>query len=119
MNNLKERAVQERFNRLEAMRIIDEQSAREALTYVLVTVSHMNQLSTQAETLPTVGAGVQAEEILPTGGILKSLEEWIDRLVDAMTSIVKKLTDAISFSITVGTNVSVTVNFGPFADAPS
>jgi hypothetical protein len=37
---------------------------------------------------------------------------WLDRLVSALKRIVENLSDATSFSISVDSNVSVTVDFG-------
>jgi uncharacterized protein YqcC (DUF446 family) len=37
---------------------------------------------------------------------------WLDRLVSALKRIVENLSDATSFSISVRSNVSVTVDFG-------
>jgi hypothetical protein len=50
----------------------------------------------------------------PVDDILDRLRNWIDRLVGALTKIVEKLATARSFSVSVGSNVSVTVDFGPF-----
>jgi hypothetical protein len=59
---------------------------------------------TQAQAL--MGAGAPADDILA------KLETWLDRLVSALKRIVQNLSDATSFSISVGSNVSVTVGFG-------
>jgi hypothetical protein len=82
-----------------------EQSARDALTYAMMTVRHIKQLSAQA----MIGAGA------PMDDILAKLREWLGRLVTEFTRIVEKLAQATSFSISVGTALSVTVNFGPSA----
>jgi hypothetical protein len=42
---------------LEGMQVSDDQSAREALTHVLVTVTRMNQLVAQAHAQAMMGAG--------------------------------------------------------------
>ncbi|MGH3255718.1 MAG: hypothetical protein ACRDOU_09985 [Streptosporangiaceae bacterium] len=53
-----------------------------------------------------VGAGA------PVDDLLDRLEQWLDRLLGALPRIVDKLGGATSFSISVGTNVSLTVVFG-------
>jgi hypothetical protein len=107
-NDRNVREIGARFDALEEMPITDDQSARDALTHVMVTVSHINQVSAQARAQAMIGAGV------PANGIVEDLEKWIDRLVSALTQIVEKLARAVSFSISVGSTVSVTVDFGPF-----
>ena len=47
--------------------------------------------------------------------VIEKLEDWIKRLVDKLTEIVKQLAKGTSFSISVGTGVSVTVNFAPIS----
>jgi hypothetical protein len=48
-------------------------------------------------------------------GLPERLKEWLEKLYDRLREVVKLLGDAVStFSITVGTNISVTVEFaGP------
>jgi hypothetical protein len=42
----------------------------------------------------------------------QKLEEWIKKLYEILRIIVGKLSHVLSFSVTVGTTISVTVNFG-------
>jgi hypothetical protein len=56
-----------------------------------------------------MGAGAPGDEVL------EKLREWLDRLVSALPQIVEKLAGATAFSISVGANVAVTVDFGPSA----
>jgi len=62
------------------------------------------------------GLGMGAESMIalgnPADAIIKKLHEWIKQLVDTLTEIAKQL--KATFSLTVGTSVSVTINFGPF-----
>jgi hypothetical protein len=53
--------------------------------------------------------------VAPVDAMLDRLRTWLDRLVAALTTIVAKLAGATSFSISVGSMVSVAVQFGPFA----
>ena len=91
------------------MPVSDDQSARDAFTHVTVTVSQINDLSAKARAQAMMGAGAPGNEILD------KLREWLDRLISALTQIVKKLAGATAFSISVGANVAVTVDFSPFA----
>jgi hypothetical protein len=100
--------IEDRFDALENMPINDDQSAREALTHVMLTVSRINQLSSRVQAQAIMGAET------PIDDVLERLRKWVDRLVSALTQIVENLAKAMSFSISVGTNVSVTVDFGPF-----
>jgi hypothetical protein len=52
-----------------------------------------------------MGAGASID------AVLDKLKEWLGRLVTAMTQIVANLASAVSFSVSVSSNVSVTVNF--------
>jgi hypothetical protein len=90
---------------LEGMQIGDDRSAREAFTQVVATVGRISFLSARANAQAMVGPGA------PTGDILGQLGKWLDRLIGVMTRIVAELDGAASFSISVGTNVSVTLEF--------
>jgi hypothetical protein len=100
-------AIDEDLRALHGMPVDSDQSARDALTQAMVTVRRINQLSAQAQAQAMMGAGT------PMDDILAKLREWFDRLVTELTRIVEKLAQATSFSISVGTALSVTVNFGP------
>jgi hypothetical protein len=45
--------------------------------------------------------------------LIKRISDWISKLADKLTAIVEKLANGTSFSISVGTGISVTVNFPP------
>jgi hypothetical protein len=91
---------------LEGLQISDDRSAREAFAQVVATVGRISFLSARASAQAMVGPGA------PTGDILGRLGAWLDRLTGILTRIVGRLDGATSFSISVGTNVSVTVDFG-------
>lgn len=107
-NGQQAQLIERRLGALEKMPIHDDQSARDALAHVMLTVNHISQLSSQAPTEATASLET------PLDDILKKLQKWLDRLVSKLTQIVEKLAKATSFSISAGTGVSVTVNFGPF-----
>jgi hypothetical protein len=102
-------AIEEQLDALQGMPADSDQSARDALMHAMMTVRHISQLSAQAQAQAMIGAGA------PMDDILAKLPEWLDRLVTEFTRIVEKLAQATSFSISVGTALSVTVNFGPSA----
>jgi hypothetical protein len=107
-NDQQVQLIEARLDALDGIPVSDDQSAREAFTHVMVTVSRISQLPAQAQAQAIMGAGA------PVDDILEKLRKWLDRLVSALTRIVENLSDAISFSISVGSNVSVTVDFGRF-----
>ena len=106
-NDQQAHVVEARLDALDHMTIIDDRTARQAFTHVMATVSLINQLSARTRAQAMVGAGA------PVDDLLDRLERWLDRLLGALARIVEKLDGATSFSISVGTNVSVTVVFGP------
>ncbi len=83
----------------------DDATAHQALAYALSAVAGMNQGLTLAEEQSVAVIG-------PVDDIVKKLEDWIKRLVAKLTEIAKQL--KASFSITVGTSVSVAISCGPF-----
>jgi hypothetical protein len=102
--------IEEDLDALQGMPVDSDQSARDALTQAMVTVRRINQLLAQAQAQAMVGAGA------PVDDVLAKLREWVGRLVTEFTRIIEKVAQATSFSISVGTALSVTVHFGPSAD---
>jgi hypothetical protein len=84
----------------------DEATAQQALAYALSAVGGMNQHLTVIEQPRAALPG-------PVDDIVKKLEDWIKRLVAKLTEIAKQLT--ASFSIAVGTSISVSISCGPFS----
>jgi hypothetical protein len=106
-NDQQVRAIEVRLDALEGMTIRDDLSAREAFTHAMVTVSRINQLSSRTQAQAIMGAATHVDDID------EKLRVWLDRLVRVMRRIVAKLTGATGFSVSVGTAVSFTVDFGP------
>jgi hypothetical protein len=104
-NDQQAQVIEDRLDALENMMISDDQSAREALTHLMVTVNRINQLSARTQAQALMGAGV------PVDDVLEKLRHWLDRLLGALKRIVEKLAGATSFSISASANVSVTVDF--------
>ena len=77
---------------------------------MLVTVTRMNQLVARAHAQAVMGAGAPADVFGKLGG-------WLDRLVGAMPRIAGKLAGARSFSVSAGSNLSVSVDLYPPARA--
>jgi hypothetical protein len=95
--------IDDRFLVFDDMRVSDDPSARQALLDVMALVAEVNQAGRRGDGVPEVDLGDP----------IKRLKKWLDRLVDKLTEIVEKLIGAVSFSISVGTGISVTVTFGP------
>lgn len=105
--------VESRLNRLANMPVTDEESARGALAEVMATVDQINRRDASVHTRRDVESVLGLHDAM-LDGIIEKLEKWIDQLVAKLTEIVKVLAGASSFSISIGTCLSVTVNFGPF-----
>jgi hypothetical protein len=97
--------IELRLDTLDDMPVTDDESARAAFAHLTTTVSRVNHLSAQVQAQAMMGAGA------PLDAILTKLSQWLDRLVTAMGRIVANLASATSFSVSVGSTVSVTVNF--------
>jgi hypothetical protein len=104
-NDQQVQVIQAGLDALEGMPVSDDRSAREAFTHVMVTVSRINELSAKARAQAMIGGGVPGDEIT------ENLRERLDRLVSALPGIVGRLAGATAFSISVGANVAVTVDF--------
>jgi hypothetical protein len=105
-NDQQAHVIEARLDALDSMTISDDRSARDAFTHVMATVSLINQLSARTRAQAMVGAGA------PVDDLLDRLEQWLDRLLATLPRIVDQLAGAMSFSISVGPNLSVTVVFG-------
>jgi hypothetical protein len=105
-NDQQVQVIEARLDALDAMTISDDRSARQAFTHVVTTVSRINQLSARTQAQAMVGAAGA-----PVDDVLEKLRQWLERLLSALKRIVGKLDGATSFSLSVGTTVSVTVDF--------
>jgi hypothetical protein len=84
-----------------------DSEAQEQLAATLASVGQINE-ALEAPSPPV-------ESIMgPVDDITDKLEKWINRLVIKLTAIVKQLGEKATFSLQVGTSVSVTVTLGPF-----
>jgi hypothetical protein len=119
-NEQQMRLIDTRLDELAGMPITDDQSARQALTHAMATVHSISQLSAtiSAAHSPATATAPETASLpaaaAPADPLLDRLRAWVGRLVDALTRIVEKMAGATSFSILVGTGLSVSVNFGPF-----
>jgi Tfp pilus assembly PilM family ATPase len=104
-NDQQAQVIEDRLDAIDGMMISDDQSAREALTQLMTTVNRINQLSARTQAQAMMGAGA------PVDDVLEKLRRWLDRLLSALERIIEMLSGATSFSISVSTNVSVTVDF--------
>jgi hypothetical protein len=106
-NDQQMQVIEDRLDELERMPVVDDGSARTALTHLMTTVTRIDQLTSKAQAQAIMGAGT------PVDDILERLRTWLDRLVTLLRRIVEKLAGARSFSVSAGTSVSVAVEFGP------
>ena len=97
--------IEHHLDQMTVVPVNDEPSAQQALAHAMAAVGGINQGLTSGQ--PQTLAG-------PVDGIVEKLEDWIKRLLDKLTEIVKQLAKGTTFSITVGTGISVTVNFPAF-----
>jgi hypothetical protein len=104
-NDQQVQVIEARLDALDAMTVSDDQSAREAFTHLTSTVTRINQLSARTQAQAMMGAGT------PVDDVLEKIRQWLDRLLSALKRIVEKLDGAASFSVSVSTSVSVTVDF--------
>jgi hypothetical protein len=47
----------------------------------------------------------------PVEEIVNKLEGWIKRILDKLAEVVENLAEGATFSLSVGTTISVTINF--------
>ncbi|HTX27637.1 MAG TPA: hypothetical protein VME19_11520 [Streptosporangiaceae bacterium] len=98
--------IEARLDALDALDVSDDQSARDAYTHLMTTVSRINQLTARTQAQAMMGAGAPVDEVL------EKLRQWLDRMLGVLKRIVENLAGATSFSVSVSTAVSVTVDFG-------
>jgi hypothetical protein len=82
--------------------------AQDALGLVFTAVSEANQvlLDQSGRSRDSYSGFFGA-----TGGLPEKLKKWLAKLHETLKKIVHQIPDALSFSITVGTTISVTVSF--------
>ena len=103
--------VAHHLDEMERVNVTDQTSAHVALAHAMAAVGAINQgLVPQPAQVPAAMAS-------PVSGIVEKLQEWIKRLLDKLTQIVKALVKGTSFSLSVGTTISVTINFPPMGEA--
>jgi hypothetical protein len=109
MDTVGTKRIERLLGELEAMHVGDDGSTSEVFAQVVAVISAINWLVSQSDLFPSTTT--------PSDDVLERLKHWIDRLVQKLTEIVKELADGTSFSISVGTGVSVTVSFPPYKKA--
>ncbi len=103
--------VAHHLDEMEQVNVTDQASAQVALAHAMAAVGTINQglLPQPAQVSSAMGS--------PVSGIVEKLQDWIKRLLDKLTQIVKKLVKGTSFSLSVGTTISVTINFPAMGEA--
>lgn len=99
--------VNTHLEKMSAVDVQDPASANQALAHALSAVGAMNSTSAPVGTTLSMG-------LSPVDGIVERLEEWLSRLVDKLTEIAEHL--RATFSISVGTSVTVSITCNPFSD---
>ena len=105
MDQAQTQVIEDQLDTLQSMPINDEPTARAAFAHAMTTVSNINQVSAHVHAHAIIGRSG------PVDIILGQLKDWLDRLVTAMTQIVAYFTKATSFSVCMGTTLSITVSF--------
>jgi hypothetical protein len=103
--------VARHLDQMEQVDLADQASAHVALAHAMAAVGTMNQ------GLVFERAATPGSLRSPANGLIERLEEWIERLLDKLTQIVKALAKGSSFSLSVGTTISVAINFPPMVEA--
>lgn len=89
---------------MEATVVRDQASAHSALGHALAGVAALN------ETAGQIRLGTDTMDS-PVASLAEVLEKWLQRLLDKLIEIVKTLAHGTTFSLSVGTGVSVAINF--------
>ncbi|MGH9122014.1 MAG: hypothetical protein ACRDYC_08715 [Acidimicrobiales bacterium] len=97
--------VEHHLGLIETTKIEDSPSAYAALGHAMAAVGAINLQLDASSPPPTAFAG-------PLDDVVAHLEGWISRLGNSLTAIATQL--GASFSITVGTAITVTISCGPF-----
>jgi len=94
--------VESHLTTMEGTEVDDQPSAHVALGHALAAVASINDPSGQGGSQSLAG---------PVADLAELLQKWLKRLLDKLTEIVKALAHGTTFSLSVGTGVSVTINF--------
>jgi hypothetical protein len=95
--------------------INDEPTARLALALAQVhlAVAEYNEDVADPEgQLHIQGMFGKKLTLKPAEDIVAKVQEWLGKLYDAVKKIVQTIAAALTFSITIGSQISVTVQFG-------
>jgi len=103
--------VASHLDEMERFTVNDQMSAFAALAHALAAVGAINQ---GLDPQPAQERGTMTSSV---SGILEKLQDWIKRLLEKLTEIVKTFVRGTSFSLSVGTAISVTINFPPMEEA--
>jgi hypothetical protein len=107
-------AFQDYIVRIDGLQVVDSTSAYGALSEIMNMVMDMNSGSSRA-VHPEVRGSTGMD---PMSGLMDRLEDWINRCSSKLAEIVEKIPGATSFSIGVGTGVTVSLTFGPLTSPP-
>lgn len=97
-------AVEDHLTRFEA---IDAQDGPAAIAHAFAAIGAINQQIAP----PATTNDLMATSALLGGDLVEKLQAWIERLLNKLREVVKQLADVLTFSLSIGTTVSLTIEF--------
>jgi hypothetical protein len=99
--------VERYMTELDDLELTDRQSALDALSHLVFTVSQVNQILSMPE----------SDKALPLQeGLIDKVRKWLKKLISKLEQIAKALGERVSFSVSIGSQIAVTVNFPSYHD---
>jgi ethanolamine ammonia-lyase large subunit len=97
--------IETHVKRMDDVIVSDVPTARQALAHATAAVAAINQGLIPPQSYESIG------DLDPVEEIVNKLEGWIRCILDKLGLIVEKLGEGVTFSLSVGTSISVTINF--------
>ncbi len=98
--------VEKHLTAMEAIDTSTDDGAHSALAHAMAATNRINDVHGDTSRIRERLEGDVSRDLVD------KLDDWIKRLLGALTKIAAQL--KATFSISVGTGISVTMNFGPF-----
>ncbi|MGC8466423.1 MAG: hypothetical protein ACP5O0_10960 [Acidimicrobiales bacterium] len=103
--------IDQHLTAMEAADTSTDEGAHSALAHAMAATKRINDVHEETSRIRERLEGEVSRDVV------EKLDEWIKRLVGALTKIATQL--KATFSISVGTGISITMNFGPFDEPES
>ncbi|MHB8190670.1 MAG: hypothetical protein ACYDHP_09690 [Ferrimicrobium sp.] len=97
--------IETHVKRMDGVIVSDVPTARQALAHATAADAAINHGLIPPQSYESIGDRDSVEEIV------NKLEGWITCILDKLDSIVEKLGEGVTFSLSVGTSISVSINF--------